>query len=46
MFPHDEEITQIAHSPSGNHVLALTKNGIVYSWGQGNHGVLGLGDSE
>ncbi|XP_019851476.1 PREDICTED: E3 ubiquitin-protein ligase HERC2-like [Amphimedon queenslandica] len=45
-FPGDEEIIQIDHNPSGNHILALTKDGKVYSWGQGSNGVLGIGNTE
>ena len=45
-FPTDEDIVQVAHSSSGNHILALTSNGKVFGWGQGNNGVLGLNDNE
>lgn len=45
-FPPDQEVVQVVHSSSGNHVLALTNTGKVYSWGQGSNGVLGLNDTE
>lgn len=41
----EEEIVKIATHPEGKHYLALTANGQVYSWGNGDGGRLGHGDS-
>ena len=46
VFPSAVEVVQIAHDPSGSHMLALTSTGDVYSWGQGNNGVLGHKDTK
>lgn len=37
-------ITQIAVNSGGKHCLALTNNGQVYSWGEGDDGKLGHGN--
>ncbi|XP_060526978.1 E3 ubiquitin-protein ligase HERC2 [Cylas formicarius] len=41
----DVEIVQIAAHAEGQHFMALDKNGRVYSWGNGDGGRLGHGDS-
>ncbi|XP_071532835.1 E3 ubiquitin-protein ligase HERC2 isoform X2 [Panulirus ornatus] len=41
----EEEIVKIAAHPDGKHYLALTAGGQVYSWGNGEGGRLGHGDS-
>ena len=38
-------MTQVAAHPEGKHYLALTKAGDVYSWGNGDAGQLGHGDT-
>ena len=38
-------MTQVAAHPEGKHYLALTKSGDVYSWGNGDWGELGHGDT-
>ena len=43
-FPGDVEIAQVSLHPEGKHVLALSQNREVYSWGTGENGQLGLGD--
>ncbi|KAJ8681467.1 hypothetical protein QAD02_017254 [Eretmocerus hayati] len=40
-----EDVMMIAAHPDGKHHLALTSKGIVYSWGNGDGGRLGHGDS-
>ena len=45
-FPGDVEIQQLAHHCEGNHFLALAWNREVYSWGEGESGQLGLGDTK
>ncbi|XP_025832237.1 E3 ubiquitin-protein ligase HERC2 [Agrilus planipennis] len=50
-FPHviealkDVFVIKIAGHVEGKHLLALTKDGIVYSWGNGDSGRLGHGDA-
>lgn len=41
----DKQITDIAAHPEGQHYLALTTEGTVYSWGNGEGGRLGHGDN-
>ncbi|XP_042876756.1 E3 ubiquitin-protein ligase HERC2-like isoform X6 [Penaeus japonicus] len=41
----EDEVLKIATHPDGKHYLALTANGQVYSWGNGDGGRLGHGDS-
>ncbi|XP_042217246.1 E3 ubiquitin-protein ligase HERC2-like isoform X2 [Homarus americanus] len=41
----EEEMVNIAAHPDGKHYLALTTGGQVYSWGNGDGGRLGHGDS-
>jgi len=43
-FNGDVEIAQISLHPEGKHILALSQNREVYSWGIGENGQLGLGD--
>ena len=43
-FNGDIEIAQISLHPEGKHILALSQNREVYSWGIGENGQLGLGD--
>ena len=38
-------MVQVAAHPEGKHFLALTKNGEVFSWGNGDSGQLGHGDT-
>ena len=45
-FPGDAEIQLLAHHYEGNHFLALASNSEVYSWGEGESGQLGLGDTK
>ncbi|RZF37934.1 hypothetical protein LSTR_LSTR005434, partial [Laodelphax striatellus] len=40
-----EEIVDIASHPEGKHFMALTAEGEVYSWGDGDGGRLGHGDT-
>nr|CAD7262173.1 unnamed protein product [Timema shepardi] len=40
-----KEVADIASHPDGKHYLALTGDGEVYSWGSGDGGRLGHGDS-
>nr|CAD7427834.1 unnamed protein product [Timema monikensis] len=40
-----KEVTDIASHPDGKHYLALTGDGEVYTWGSGDGGRLGHGDS-
>ena len=40
-----KDVTQVAAHPEGKHYLALTKSGDVYSWGNGDWGELGHGDT-
>lgn len=39
------EITKISSHPEGKHFMALTREGEVYSWGSGDGGKLGHGDT-
>ncbi|XP_044756400.1 E3 ubiquitin-protein ligase HERC2 [Coccinella septempunctata] len=41
----EKEVIKIASHPEGNHFMALTKDGGVYSWGYGDCGRLGHGDN-
>ncbi|KAK8398901.1 hypothetical protein O3P69_004178 [Scylla paramamosain] len=41
----EEEVVKVAAHPDGKHYLALTAGGQVYSWGNGDGGRLGHGDS-
>ena len=41
----DKEVTKIAAHWDGKHYLALTSDGEVYSWGNGDGGRLGHGDN-
>ena len=41
----DKEITKLAAHPEGKHFLALSAEGDVYSWGNGDGGRLGQGDN-
>ncbi len=41
----DKCISDIASHPEGEHYLALTTEGTVFSWGNGHGGRLGHGDS-
>ena len=41
----NKDISQIAAHPEGRHYLALTADGEVYSWGNGDGGQLGHGDT-
>ncbi|XP_044262446.1 E3 ubiquitin-protein ligase HERC2 isoform X2 [Tribolium madens] len=41
----DKEVIKIATHPEGKHYLALTKDYEVYSWGNGDGGRLGHGDT-
>ncbi|XP_033632375.1 E3 ubiquitin-protein ligase HERC2-like [Asterias rubens] len=40
----NKDVIQLAANPAGKHYLALTANGEVYSWGNGENGELGHGD--
>ena len=42
----DKEVVKIASHPEGRHFLALTTEGEVYSWGNGDNGKLGHGDTK
>lgn len=42
----DKEVTKVAAHPEGSHYLALTSEGEVYSWGNGDGGKLGHGDTK
>ena len=39
------EITQVCAHPEGKHFLALSREGELYSWGSGDGGKLGHGDT-
>ncbi|KAJ8950701.1 hypothetical protein NQ318_012781 [Aromia moschata] len=41
----DKEVVKIATHTEGKHFMALTKDGEVYSWGNGDGGRLGHGDN-
>ncbi|XP_070553640.1 E3 ubiquitin-protein ligase HERC2-like isoform X2 [Ptychodera flava] len=41
----DKEVVKIAAHPEGKHYLAMTSDGEVYSWGNGDGGRLGHGDT-
>ncbi|XP_052077229.1 E3 ubiquitin-protein ligase HERC2-like isoform X2 [Mytilus californianus] len=41
----DRQVVKIATHPDGRHYLALTSDGEVFSWGNGDGGRLGHGDS-
>ncbi|KAK7486952.1 hypothetical protein BaRGS_00021768, partial [Batillaria attramentaria] len=41
----DKEVIKVAAHPDGKHYLALTCDGEVYSWGNGDGGRLGHGDN-
>ena len=45
-FPEEVKITQLAHHPRSKHFLALSSLRKVYSWGLGDNGQLGLGESK
>jgi E3 ubiquitin-protein ligase HERC2 len=40
----DRQVLKIATHPDGRHYLALTNDGEVFSWGNGDGGRLGHGD--
>ncbi len=42
----DKEVVKLAAHPEGKHYLALTTEGDVYSWGNGDGGRLGHGDNK
>ena len=42
----DKEVIQLAANADGKHFLALTVEGDVYSWGCGDSGCLGHGDTK
>ena len=42
----DREIVKIASNPEGKHYLALSPEGDVFSWGNGDGGRLGHGDTK
>ena len=42
----DKEVVKIAANSDGKHFLALTSEGDVYSWGSGDGGRLGHGDTK
>lgn len=42
----DKEVTKLAAHPEGKHFLALSADGDVYSWGNGDGGRLGHGDNK
>ena len=44
-FPPGVKIEQLSLHPEGKHYLALTKDREVYSWGLGENGRLGLGET-
>jgi len=37
-------VVKIVSNAEGRHFLALTSDGSVFTWGNGTHGQLGLGD--
>lgn len=39
-------IIKLASHPDARHYLALSKDGSVYSWGSGDAGALGIGDTK
>ena len=39
-------IVMLASHPDARHYLALSKGGSVYSWGSGDAGALGTGDTK
>lgn len=41
----DQTISQIAGKPNGKHFLALSSSGNVFTWGCGDNGRLGHGDT-
>eukprot|EP00058_Branchiostoma_floridae_P025861 XP_002611351.1 hypothetical protein BRAFLDRAFT_73256 [Branchiostoma floridae] len=41
----DKEVLKVAAHPEGKHYMALTSEGEVYSWGNGDGGRLGHGDT-
>ncbi|KAI8508669.1 E3 ubiquitin-protein ligase herc2, partial [Branchiostoma belcheri] len=41
----DKEVVKVAAHPEGKHYMALTSEGEVYSWGNGDGGRLGHGDT-
>ena len=41
----EREVIKLAAHPDGKHYLALTKDGEVMSWGNGDGGRLGHGDN-
>lgn len=41
----DREVVKLAAHPDGKHYLALTNDGEVFSWGNGDGGRLGHGDN-
>ena len=44
-IPGDQTITQVAGKPNGKHFLALSSSGNVFTWGCGDNGRLGHGDT-
>jgi E3 ubiquitin-protein ligase HERC2 len=40
------DIVKLTSHPDARHYLALSKDGMVYSWGSGDVGALGLGDTK
>lgn len=42
---NDKNIIDVVAHPEGRHYMALTSEGTVYSWGNGEGGKLGHGDS-
>ena len=45
VYGFTDDVVMISTHPDGKHHLALTTKGIVYSWGNGDGGRLGHGDS-
>ena len=44
-FPPGVKLEQLTHHADGRHFLALSQNREVFSWGTGDHGRLGLGET-
>jgi E3 ubiquitin-protein ligase HERC2 len=45
-FPEKTVVTKVACHVEGKHFLALSSTGDIYSWGNGDGGKLGHGDSK
>ncbi|CAI8025913.1 E3 ubiquitin-protein ligase HERC2 [Geodia barretti] len=45
VFPAGVKMEQLSLHPNGRHCLALSRGGEVFSWGAGDNGRLGLGDT-